>query len=60
MNSLFHELESLFHELESVDKNILNQSDTEIAELLLYGISKFKLQQDCSILRSSIKFIIKS
>ena len=51
---------TIFRELQSVDKNILNQSDNVIAELLLYGSSKFKLQQNCSILRSSIKFIIKS
>ena len=51
---------TLFHELQAVDKNILNQSDNEIVELLLYGSGKFKLQQNCSILRSSIKFIIKS
>ena len=51
---------TLFHELRLVDENILNQSDNEIAELLLYGSSKFKLEQNYSILRSSIKFIIKS
>ena len=51
---------TLFHELESVDKNMLNQSDNEIAELLLYGSNKFKLQHNCNILRSSIKIIIKS
>ena len=28
---------ALFHELQSVGKNILNQSDNEIAELLLHG-----------------------
>ena len=50
----------IFHELQSVDKNILSQSDNEIAELLLYGSSKFKLQQYCSLLRSFIKFILKS
>ena len=46
---------TLFHELQSVDKNILNQPDNEIAELLLYGSSKIKLQQGCRILRSSIR-----
>ena len=51
---------TLFHELQSVDKNILNQSDNEIAELLFYGSAKFKLQQNCSILRPSIKLTIKS
>ena len=40
---------TLFHELQAVDKNILNQSDNEIVELLLYGSGKFKLQQICSI-----------
>ena len=48
-----------FHELRLVDENILNQSDNEIAELLLHGSSKFKLEQNYSILRPSIKFIIK-
>ena len=52
--------ETLFHELRLVDENIFNQPDNEIAELLLYGSSKFKLEQNYSILRSSIKFIIKS
>ena len=51
---------TLFHELQLVDENILNQSDNETAELLLYGSGKFKLEQNCSILRSAIKFIIKS
>ena len=50
---------TLFHELQWADKNILNQFDNEIAELLLYSSSEFKLQQNFSILRSSIKFIIK-
>ena len=50
----------LFHELRLVDENILNQSGNEIAELPLYGSNKFKLEQNYSILRSSIKFIIKS
>ena len=49
-----------FRELRLVDENILNQSDNEIPEVLLYGSSKFKLEQNYSILRSSIKFIIKS
>ena len=51
---------TLFHELRLVDENILNQSGNEIAELPLYGSNKFKLEQNYSILRSSIKFIIKS
>ena len=51
---------TFFHELQLVDKNILNQSDKEITELLLYGGSKIKLQQSCGILKSSIKFIIQS
>ena len=50
---------TLFHELQSVDKIILSQSDNEIAGPLLYGRSKFKLQQNCDILRY-IKFIAKS
>ena len=33
---------TLFNELQSVDENILNQSDNEIVELLLYGSNKFK------------------
>ena len=40
--------ETLFHELQWVDKNSLNQYDNEIAELLLYGRSNFKLQQNSS------------
>ena len=51
---------TLFHELQSVDKNIFNQSDNEKGEILLYGSSKFKLKQNCRILRSSINVIIKS
>ena len=51
---------TLFNELQSVDENILNQSDNEMVELLLYSSNKFKFQQNCSILKSSIKFIIKS
>ena len=44
----------LFHELQLADENILNQYDNEIVKLLLYGSSKFKLEQNCNILRSSI------
>ena len=51
---------TLFNELQSVDENILNQSDNEMVELLLYGSNKFKFQQNCSILKPSIKFIIES
>ena len=36
---------TLFHELRLVDENILNQSDNEIVEVLLYGSSKFELNR---------------
>ena len=49
----------LFNELQLVDENILNQSDNKMVELLLYGNNKFKFQQNCSILKSSVKFIIE-
>ena len=49
-----------FNELQSVDENIFNQSDNEMVELLFYGSNKFKFQQNCSILKCSIKFIITS
>ena len=48
-----------FNELQSVNENILNQSDNEMVELLLYGSNKCKFQQNYSILKS-VKFIIKS
>ena len=51
---------TLFNELQSVDQNILNQSDNETVEILFYGSNKFKFQQNRSILKSSIIFIIKS
>ena len=51
---------TLFHELSSFDENILNQSDNEIIELLLYGSEKFNFQQNCSLLESAVKFILKS
>ena len=51
---------TLLNELQSVDENISNQSDNEMVELLLYGNNKFKFQQNCSILKCSITFIIKS
>ena len=40
---------TLFHELQLVDETILNQSDNEIVELLLYSIKKFNFQQNCSL-----------
>ena len=46
-------------ELQSVDENILNQSDNEIVELLLYSNKNFNFQQNCSLLESAIKFILK-
>ena len=51
---------TLFHELQSVDGNILNQSDNETVELFLYGGKKFNFQQNCSLLESAIKLILKS
>ena len=51
---------TLFHELQSIDENILNQSDNEIMELLLYGSKKFNFQQNYSLLEFAIKFILKS
>ena len=51
---------TLFHELQSVDENILNHSDNVIVELLLYVSKKFNFQQNCSLLGSAIKFILKS
>ena len=51
---------TLFHELQLIDGNILNLSDNEKVELLLYGNCKFKFQQNYSILKSSIKFIVNS
>ena len=51
---------TIFYELQSVDENILNQSDNEIVELLPYGSKKFNFQQNCSLLESAIKFILKS
>ena len=34
--------------IQSVDENILNQSDNETVDLLLYGSNKFKFHQYCS------------
>ena len=51
---------TLFHELQSADENFLKQSDNEIVELFLYGCKKFNFQQNCSLLESAIKFILKS
>ena len=36
-----HVQKTLFHELQSVDEIMLNQSDNEILELLLYSSKKF-------------------
>ena len=54
---------TLFNELQSVnvDENILiSLSNNETVELLLYGSNKFKFQRNYSILKSPIKFTIKS
>ena len=51
---------TLFHELQSVDEKILNQYDNEIVKLLLYNSKKCNFQQNCSLLESAIKFILKS
>ena len=40
---------TVFRELQLVDETILNQSDNEIVELLLYSIKKFNFQQNCSL-----------
>ena len=44
--------------MQSVDENVLNQSENEMVELLLYGRNKSEFQQNCSLLKSSIKFIL--
>ena len=49
---------TLFNELQSVDENILNQSENDMVELLLYGRNKSKFQHNCSLLKSSIKLIL--
>ena len=41
--------QTLFYELYTIDENILNQSDNETVDLLLYGSNKFKFHLDCSI-----------
>ena len=51
---------TLFHDLQSADENMLDQSDNEIVELLLYGSKRFNFQQNCSLFESAIKFILKS
>ena len=51
--------ETLFHELQSIDENILNQSDNEIVEVL-HGSKQFNFQQNYSLLKSAVKFILKS
>ena len=51
---------TLFSELQSVDANIAKFSDNEIADLLLYGSSKFDTGQNHKILSSCISFILKS
>ena len=57
--------QTLFYELYTIDENILNQSDNETVDLLLYGSNKFKFHLDCSIyiyiyISKSIKFMLKS
>ena len=51
---------TLFSELQSVDANIAKFSDNEIVELLLYGGSRFDLDQNHKILSSCISFTLKS
>ena len=50
---------TLFYELQSIDENILHQSDNEIVKLLCNS-KKINFQQNCSLLESAIKFILKS
>ena len=51
---------TLFNELQSVDENNFDNSVNEIVELLLYSNNKYNLQPNFSVLKSSIKFIVKS
>ena len=50
---------TLFNEYQLVDESTLNHSDNEIVELLLYGNNKFKFQQKCFVLKSSVIVIVK-
>ena len=52
-----HIHKNLFNELQSVDEDILNHSGNETTS---YGSNKYKFQQNCSTLKSSIKFTVKS
>ena len=44
---------TLFHELQSVDENM------KYVERLFYDSKKFNFQQNCSLLKSAVKFILK-
>ena len=51
---------TLLNELQSIDINLLNLEDDIVAEVLLYGSTKFNTNQNFRILSSSIDYSLKS
>ena len=51
---------TLLNELQSIDKNLLNQEDDIVIEIILYESTKFNTNQNFRLLNSSIDDFLKS
>ena len=51
---------TLFDEIAKIDSNILLLPKNEIVEVLLYGNSKYDLNQNSDIVNATINFLLKS
>ena len=50
--------QTLLNKIRDVDNDILNQSDSHITQILLFGNPKFSLDSNVNILNASIEFIL--
>ena len=46
--------------IKSIDKDVINETDSDLVKILLFGSSKYQYQTNSKILNFSIDFILKT
>ena len=46
--------------IKSIDKDVINETDSDLVKFLLFGSSKYQYQTNSKILNISIHFILKT
>ena len=52
--------QTLMNNIKSIDKDIINETDSDLVNILLFGSSKYQYHIDSKILSFSIDFILKT